>query len=89
MILPNPESDLSLNLMVIGTDIISYLKQKGKREFILIETVMESFLKQDEKRTPDMFVNTLSFLYSVGMIEQKDYKIKLVVRQYQQTTLFI
>ena len=75
MILPHPESDLSINIMVLGTDIIEQLKRK--KTFLLIESLLDNFLKGDKKRTPDMFLNTLTFLYSFGLIEQKGYKIRL------------
>ena len=47
MILPHPESDLSLNIMVLGTDIVRLLKG---RDFILVEDVLLSFLKNGNKR---------------------------------------
>jgi hypothetical protein len=79
MILPHPESDLNLNLMVVGVDIVDILKKNGKDSgYVLIETVLTDFLKRDKKRTPDLFVFSLVFLFSVGLIERKDYKIKLI-----------
>lgn len=85
MILPHPESDLSINLMVLGADIIQTLKG---REFILVEDALSVFLKNSSKRTPDMFFNTLTFLYSCGLIEKKGYKIKLAPRNIRQIELF-
>ncbi|OFX46402.1 MAG: hypothetical protein A2046_13845 [Bacteroidetes bacterium GWA2_30_7] len=83
MILPHPESDLSLNLMVVGSDIINLMQSKGRKDnFVLVENILEEFLKKDIKRTPDMFIYSLVFLYSVGLIEQKDYKIKLLVKKF-------
>jgi hypothetical protein len=81
MILPHPESDLSLNIMVLGVDIVKKLKSNSG--FHLIENLMEGFLKKDKKRTPDMFINTLTFLYAVGLIELKGYKIKLTPKEIQ------
>lgn len=79
MIMPHPESDLHLNPMVIGADIIEIIKTKNKGEgYVLVESVLIEFLKGDKRRTPDLFVFSLVFLYSVGIIERKDYKIKLV-----------
>ena len=75
MILPHPESDLRISIMVLGTDIIKILK---KGNYILVEDVMWEFIKASEKRTPEMFLNTLVFLYSFGLIEKKGYKIRLV-----------
>jgi hypothetical protein len=85
MILPHPESDLTLNLMVVGVDIVDILKKKGKGSgYVLIESVLTDFLKGDKKRTPDLFVFSLVFLFSVGLIERKDYKIKLISENSSQ-----
>jgi hypothetical protein len=85
MILPHPESDLRLNIMVLGADLIEQLKGQ---DFVLVESLLEKFLKKGAKRTPDMFFNSLTFLFSCGMIERKDYKVKLVVKSIKQTSLF-
>ena len=85
MILPHPESDLSINIMILGTEIIRLLKN---RNFVLVEDVLKSFIKGGSKRTPDMFLNTLTFLYSCGLIEKKGYKIKLTPRNMHQAELF-
>lgn len=85
MILPHPESDLRLNIMVLGADLIDQLKGQ---DFVLVESLLEKFLKKEAKRTPDMFFNSLTFLYSCGVIERKDYKVKLVVKSIKQNGLF-
>ncbi|TXH54928.1 MAG: hypothetical protein E6Q89_07340 [Bacteroidia bacterium] len=85
MILPHPESDLRLNIMVLGADLIEQLKGQ---DFVLVESLLEKFLKKGAKRTPDMFFNSLTFLYSCGAIERKDYKIRLIVKSIKQTSLF-
>lgn len=85
MILPHPESDLKLNIMVLGADIIEQLKGQ---HFVLVESLLEKFLKNETKRTPDMFFNSLTFLFSCGVLERKDYKVRLVVKSIKQTSLF-
>ena len=85
MILPHPESDLSVNIMVLGIDIIRLLKD---RDFVLVEDVLSGFVRSGSKRTPDMFLNTLTFLYSCGLIEKRGYRIKLTPQQVKQTKLF-
>jgi len=87
MILPHPESDLSLNIMVMATDIVKMLKKNSN--FHLVEELMQNFLEKDKKRTPDMFLNSLTFLYSFGLVEQKGYRVKLAPKQYNvQRKLF-
>lgn len=85
MILPHPESDLSINIMVLGAEIIKMLKS---RDFILIEDLMVSFLQGNKKRTPDMFLNALTFLFACGLIDRRGYKVKLIIRQPAQRELF-
>ena len=71
MILAHPDSDLRKNLMVVGADIVKILSTKNRKDnFVLVEDVMEDFLKANDQRTPDMFLNSLSFLYAVGIIER-------------------
>ena len=75
MILPHPDSNFSLNLMVLGADIIKHLKKE--KGYILVEKAIDHFTKQDIKRTPAMFLNALTFLYALGFIEKKGYRIRL------------
>jgi len=91
MILAHPDSDLQKNLMVVSADILLLLSSKNRIDnFVLIEDVMEEFLKQNEKRSPDMFLNSLAFLFCFGIIEKNQYKIKLLKKtnQKSQTQLF-
>ena len=88
MILPHPETDFSTNILVVASDIIKEL-QKHKTS-VLLEKIMVSFLKKDIKRTPDLFIKSLTFLYSFGLIEYSNYKVKLIFQktQNQQQNLF-
>jgi hypothetical protein len=88
MILPHPETDFSTNILVVASDIIKEL-QKHKTS-VLLEKIMDSFLKKDIKRTPDLFIKSLTFLYSFGLIEYSNYKVKLISKQTQsqQQNLF-
>lgn len=86
MLLPHPESNLALNTLVLGSDLICLLREK--EEFVLAETVLKEFLKSDEVRSPDNFFDTLTFLYTIGLIEYKGYKIRLKQNDNAQPTLF-
>ncbi|MEA3450540.1 MAG: hypothetical protein U9Q83_01400 [Bacteroidota bacterium] len=87
MILPHPETDFSTNILVVATDIIKELKHHKKT--VLLEKLMQSFLNKDIKRTPDLFIKSLVFLYSFGLIEYDNYKVKLTPRtRKQQMNLF-
>ena len=89
MILPQPESNLKTNLMVLGADIISIMSNSPfKNRYAFVDDVMQKFLKKDRERTPDLFLYSLTFLYTLGSIEKMGYKIKLVKKEYTQITLF-
>lgn len=88
MILPHPESDLTTNIMVMAADIVRCLKKR--QAYVLAETLMDEFLKQDKRRTPNMFANSVTFLYAFGYIEQSGFRLRLVeskARQPEQLTL--
>ncbi|MBI3219877.1 MAG: hypothetical protein HYZ44_10220 [Bacteroidetes bacterium] len=91
MILAHPDSDLQKNIMVLTADVIRILSTKNRKgSFVLVEDVMDDFLKVSEKRSPDLFLNTLTFLYSLGIIERNQYRIKLLntIKQTKQGELF-
>ena len=52
---------------------------------------MSKFLNRDKERTPDLFLYALTFLHTLGSIDKKGYKIKLVKKENEeeiQTSLF-
>lgn len=82
MISPHPESNLRTNLMVLGADIIGIMNSKPfKNKYAIVEDVMGKFLSGDKNRTPDLFLYALTFLHTIGGIEKKGYKIKLVKKR--------
>lgn len=91
MILPHPESDLSLNIMVVAADVVRLLKKR--RTFVLVESLMDEFLKNDARRTPEMFINSVTFLFAFGFIEQSGYRLRLderaAIRRSTQLSLDI
>lgn len=89
MIIPHPESEMKLNVMVLGSELIKILTKRGKGDrYVLIENILTDFLKEDGRRTPDLFMYSLLFLYSVGLIDHRGYKIKLTPYVEKQTKLF-
>lgn len=75
MIIPQPESDLSLNIMVTASDIINLLNKK--KEYVIVDEMLKIFLKSDSRRTPEIFFNSITFLYTLEIIKENNYKIKL------------
>lgn len=91
MILPHPESNLNTNIMVLGADIINIMnKAPFKNKYVMVDDVMAKFLKKDKNRTQDLFLYAITFLHTLGSIEKKEYKIKLIRKENnnEQTSLF-
>lgn len=76
MIMPHPESDIHQNPMVLGAELIVELKKSGGS--VLTEILLENFLARDYKRTPDMFVEVVVFLYSVNLVKDDNFKLALL-----------
>ena len=85
MIIPQPEADLSLNIMVVGADIIKILI-KSKDE-VTVETILKKFLSEDNRRTHRLFFDSMTFLYILGIVEENNNIIK-VKYGYTQKNLF-
>jgi len=71
MILPHPESDLSLNIFVIGSEILQVLRKN--KNYVLVENILSTFLRKDKSRLPDLCIDALAFLFTLGLIEYKGY----------------
>ena len=76
MIIPHPESDMSLNLMVVSSDIVNVLKKK--KDYMLMDNLFKDFLEKDSRRTVDMFFNAITYLFTLGIIEETNYKVRVV-----------
>lgn len=85
MIMPQPESDLSITPLVVGADIIKILKKS--QDYLIIEDLMNEFLGGDKKRYHELFFDTLTFLFALGLVNENKYKIKLI-NDNTQTNLF-
>jgi hypothetical protein len=83
MIIPQAESDLSLNIMVVGSDIIKMLKRS--KDYMIVEELQNKFFSRDRRRTPSLFFDTLTFLYALGVIKEEGYKVRLKHANTQKT----
>jgi hypothetical protein len=77
MLMPQPEGDLSLNTMVLGSKIIDIIKRQ-KRKNVIIEEVMSEFLEKDKRFTPENFLDALTFLYTLGLVDYEHYKVRMI-----------
>ena len=75
MILPEPESDLTLNLLVVAADMIKILKKS--KDFIFIDTLLDKFVELDKRRTKDLFYLSITILFSLGAIEMSNHMVRL------------
>jgi len=80
-----PESDLSLNVVILGAEIISYLLDA--KESVIIEKVLKKFLFKDSRRNHALFFDTLTYLYSIRLIKLKEYYIEMVGDKLKQSKL--
>lgn len=85
MIIPQPEADLSLNIMVVGADIIKILIKS--KDDMTVDTLIKKFLLKDNRRTPQLFFDTITFLYILGIFEENNNIIKIKYG-YTQKNLF-
>lgn len=70
----HPESDLNLNVLTLGADILRLFSGKtGER---IVDDLLEQFLRRDVRRTPDHFFEALTFLYVTGLVEHDDYLLR-------------
>ncbi len=75
MILPHPESNLKLNILVLGAEIIKIMnKRKFKEKYSLVDDIMSEFLNEDKDRSPDLFLYAITLLYIIGSIKKMDTK---------------
>lgn len=75
MALFHPESDLSLNIVAHGADVLRFLHKQ--HEPVIGDDLLEDFLRRDNRRTPSVFFAALDFLYSLGAIRREGYRIVL------------
>ena len=81
-----PESDISLNVVVVAGDIFnSFIKEKKP---ISIPKLMKIFLNQDIRRTHNLFFDALTFLFILNVIKVKNFQVVLIKLGHTQKNLF-
>ena len=84
MITPQPEADMSLNIFIVGADVIKVLFRNNDMP---VDDLLKGFLEKDNRRTHRLFFDTLTFLFILGIIEESNYMIR-IKHGYTQKTLF-
>lgn len=85
MITPEPESDLRQNIIVLGSEMIKIIREY--KDYVVVEDLLNHFIKRNKLRTKRQFFNTFIFLYILGIIEIKNFKVRLK-SGYTQQSLF-
>lgn len=75
MIIPHPDSDLTLNTMILGSNILEILQLN--KCHMNVDSLMREFIKADIKRTPELFIDAVIFLYSINIIKYQSYNITI------------
>ena len=83
MITPQPEADISLNILVVGADVIKVLINNE----MTANDVLKEVMKIDNRRTLQLFYDTLTFLFILGILEESNYILR-IKHGYTQKTLF-
>lgn len=76
MIAPDPNSDLSMSLIVVTSDLIDILAKSD--EYMFVYTAKEKFVDMDKRRTEELFNLSLMLLYAIGTVKLQGYMIRLV-----------
>ena len=84
MITPQPEADMSLNILIVGADVIKILFKNNE---MTVDGVLKEFMIKDNRRTHRLFYDTLTFLFILGILEESNYIIR-IKHGYTQKTLF-
>ncbi len=76
MIIPEPESDLSLNLLIISAEVIQLIKERlKKKKYVILDDILKTFIEEDSRRTINLLLDAITFLYFIDVIYFKDYRI--------------
>lgn len=74
MISAHIEMDLNQHVSVVSAKIINLIENGDD---MILETLMRRFLKTYELYTPDQFMEGLIFLFSIGCLTIKGYRVVL------------
>ena len=75
MQLIQPESNLKLNILVLGSSIIEILNSES--DPVIVDDLLNKFLKKDKKRSVHLFFDTLTLLYLIDIVTEENYRIKI------------
>lgn len=65
--------DLNDHMVVVASIILNILKSsKGE---MVVESLLRKFLKKNEDYTPNQFMEASVFLFSLGFVDLKEYKM--------------
>ncbi len=75
MINAHVEMNLNDHVVVVASVILEILR--GSKGEMVVESLLKTFLKNNEDYTPNQFLEASVFLYSLGFVELEEYKISV------------
>jgi len=73
MLIPLPEGDLEDALLVRGADLLGFLGRQSSP--VVVEEAMLDFLKRHPKSQAEDFIDCLTVLFALGLIEYSHFRI--------------
>ena len=83
MIIPEPETDLSLSIIVVSADVIEIIRDIcNKKEYTILDELIDKFKKKDSRRSVNLLLDSLTFLCFIDVVYFEDYKIFIREEHY-------
>lgn len=76
IVLLHPDMDLRESIFFLGSVLLKEL-MSYRRQGVTIDTLLRKFLESSPRRTQKQFLDTITFLYAVGLVELNGYRIRV------------
>ena len=71
----HPDMDLRESIFFLGSILLREL-MPYKKHGVTIDTLLKKFLESSPRRTQKQFLDTITFLYAVGLVELNGYRVR-------------
>jgi len=72
----HPDMNLRESIFFLGSILLKEL-MSYRKQGITIDTLLRKFLESNPRRTQKQFLDTITFLYVVGLVELNGYRIRV------------
>ena len=76
MSLFHPDMDLRESQVYLGSLLLREFHRSGTKA-ILIEDLLQNFLRSHPQRTQKKFLDAITFLYAVGLVDIEGFRVRL------------